>query len=132
MLWIPLILLLAALCLSDILRQFGRPATGPASLVLGLAFAVGAIGLVFALMGSFDLGTAEHALEWVRTGVAAQPALVTTLLAVAGLVLMLSGAGRLVDRVALADPDGPLPNTAGPGLACGLGLLLLIATYMRL
>ncbi len=132
MIWIPLLLLLAALCLSDILRQMGRPLTGMPRLVLSLAFAVGAVGLALMVVDELDLATAQRALEWARAGVEGQPALVTTALAGAGLALVLGGATRLVDRVALADPNGPLPSTAAPGLACGMGLLLLIVAYLRL
>lgn len=132
MLWIPLTLLMAALIVAEILRQLRRPATGLASLVLGLAFALGAVGMVVLLVSELELDAAGRALEWFNAGIASQPALVTTGLAGAGLALCLGGATRLVDRVALADPDGPLPSTAAPGLACGLGLLLLIATYTRL
>lgn len=132
MLWIPLVLILAAWCLADVLRLMGRPATGLTSLLLGLAFAGGAVWLVVLLVADLDLATAGRALAWAEAGVASQPALVTTMLAGAGLALFMGGATRLVDRVALADPNGPLPHTTLPGLVCGLGLLLLLACYLRL
>ncbi len=132
MLWIPLILLLGAFCVSDLLRQFGRPATGLTSLILGLAFALGAVGLTVQLAAEIDLATAERALDWARSGIASQPALVTTLLAGSGVLLSMGGAARLVDRVALSDPDGPMPSTFAPGLAVALGVLLLVGAYIRL
>ncbi len=132
MLWLPPILLLAALCLSDLLRQLGRPATGLPGLLLGLVFAAGTLGLAVLLAEALDLGAAERALAWARNGIAAQPALVTIALAGAGLALALGGASRVVDRVTMVDPDGPLPSATAPAMACGLGLVLLLVSYTRL
>lgn len=132
MLWIPLILLLGALCASDLMRQFGCPGTRLTNLALGLAFAIGAVGLTVMLAAEIDLATAEQALDWARSGLAAQPTLVTMLLGGSGVLLSLGGATRLVDRVALGDPDGPMPSTFAPGLAVALGVLLLVGAYSRL
>lgn len=132
MLWISVALLLVALGLSELLRQLRHPASGALGLVLSLAFAVGAVGLVVALVGALDIEDAGQALDWASARLASQHGLVTAVLAGAGLALGFGGAARLVDRVALADPDGPLPDTTSPGLACGVGVLLLMATYWRI
>jgi len=132
MIWIPLVTLLLALSVADVRRKAGRPANGLFGWGLGVAVAVSAVALVVLLISGLDLGTAERALESLEGAAAAQPGLVTTLLAGAGVVLVVGGSTRLVDRVALSDPDGPLPATFLPGLASVLGLLLLLAAYLRL
>ena len=56
----------------------------------------------------------------------------TIILAVLGLVLGFSGAGRTAGLVALAEPEQPLPSLFLPVLTAVVGALLVVVAYSRL
>jgi hypothetical protein len=126
MLWITLALLLVTLCVSEL------PARGVLGLISGVLFAAGFVASVVLGIAGLELEAAQQAQEWLVRGWEMYPLATTAALAALGLLLSMGGATRLVDRVALVDPDAPLPNLVAPGLICGLGLLLLVLVYNRL
>lgn len=132
MLWIPVTLVVVTLGFSELLRQFGRPATGVFGAVLDICLAAGCVALAVLFIAGLEIDTAQRVLDWLVSGWKMYPPAITAALAALGLLLAMGGATRVVDRVALADPRGPLPDTLTPALACGLGLVLLALVYQRL
>lgn len=130
--WLPATALLVTFALRELLRQLGRPARGLVGLLIDLAMAISFVVLVLLLIDGLEIDAAQRALDGARAWLASAPGAVTAALAAAGSLLVCGGAARLVDRVALADPDGPLPHTTAPALAAALGALLLLLAWLRL
>jgi hypothetical protein len=129
--WIPLGLLAASLILAETRKLTGRQG-GFMGIALPLVFAGSALWLLGHLFMTVDmLAAAKSARDALIEFDAAHASLNTAILAVLGFGLGFSGGGRTAGMVALADPDGPMPNIFLPVLTSLVGFALVVVAYSR-
>ncbi|MEI6160046.1 MAG: hypothetical protein WCP77_09450 [Roseococcus sp.] len=132
MIWLPLGLLALTFTLAEA-RKLSGAEGGWLGLALPLVFSASALWLLGMLFLSVDLlALAGDIQEGLVAFDAEHRTLNTIILAVLGLVLGFSGAGRTAGLVALAEPEQPLPSLFLPVLTAVVGALLVVVAYSRL
>ncbi|MBS7790141.1 hypothetical protein KTR66_09050 [Roseococcus sp. SDR] len=130
--WIPVGLLGASLVLAETRKLTGRQG-GWMGIALPLVFAGSALWLLGHLFLTVDmLAAAESARDGLIAFNAEHASLITVILAVLGFGLGFSGGGRAAGQIALADPDGPMPNIFLPVLTALVGFALVMTAYFRI